>query len=117
MIIINNLEDFKHVLSSINNGDYSNISLNDIIVTLYDDGKIVFGAEQDVITKVFSSVNDETIKIPFDWAEIFTVIGYDDNKEVFGSVVDYYVNKKKLLPTEQGPLQLNLGSLKWMIEE
>ena len=117
MIIINNLEDFKHVLSSINNGDYSNISLNDIIVTLYDDGKIEFNAKQGVNIMTLSSDNNGTISVSNDWAEIFTATSYDDNKEVFSSVVDYYVDKKKLLSTERGPLQLNLGSLRWMIEE
>ena len=61
--------------------------------------------------------NDGTISIPNDWSEILTASSYDNNKEVFSSVVDYYVNKNKLLPTERGPLQMNMSSLKWMIEK
>lgn len=115
MIIINNLEDFKHVLSSIDNGDYSNISLNNIIVTLYNDGKIEFNAEQGVNIMTLSSDNNGTISIPLDWTEILTTTSYDDGS-IYKAVVNHY-KENTINPTERCLLLCNAKSLEWMIEE
>lgn len=115
MIIINNLEDFKYILSSIDNGDYSNISLNDIIVTLYDNGRIEFNAEYGVNIMTLSPDNEGTIRVPNDWTEILTASSHDDGT-IYKAVVDHY-KENTINPSEQYPLQFNAKSLEWMIEK
>lgn len=116
MITINNLEDFKHVLTSIDNGDYSNISLNDIIVTLYQDGRIEFNAEPEAHS--ITLVDNNTLTTVGDWDKIFTASSYDNNCEVIKEVIEYYWNEEGIyLGNTQAPLQCNAGELSWMIEK
>ena len=116
MITINNLEDFKRVLSSIDNGDYSNISLNDIIVTLYNDGRIEFNAEPEAHSIIL--VDNNTLTTVGDWDKIFTASSYDNNCEVIKEVIEHYWNEEGIyLGNTQAPLQCNAGELSWIIEE